>query len=87
MAVMVTITVLGLSWLVFYENLYANLYLHFTGGLEEPLAGEAIASSVVQMALGLVLIGLALALVRLGYQNIREVRYTPDAPAAEPSDD
>jgi len=87
MAVMVTITILGLSWLVFYENLYANLYLHFTGALEEPLAGEAIASSIVQMALGLVLIGLALALVRLGYQNIREVRYTPDSPAAEPSDD
>ena len=87
MAVMVSITILGLLWLIFYENLYSNLYLHYTGGLEEPLAAEAIASSVVQMALGLVLIGLALALVRLGYRNIRGVRSGTGTPTAEPSDD
>jgi carbon starvation protein len=87
MAIMVVTTILALAWLVFYENFYANLYLHFTGGLEEPLAAEAIASSIVQMALGLVLIGLALGLVRLGYENIQEVRYSSEAPAVEPSDD
>ena len=87
MALMVTITVLGLSWLVFYENLYANLYRHFTGALEEPLTNVAIVSSVVQIALGLVLISLALALVRLGYRNIRNVRSGPSTPTAEPSDD
>jgi len=87
MAIMTVTTILALSWLVFYENLYANLYLHFTNQLAEPLAGEAIASSVVQAALGLVLIGLALGLVRLGYYNIREVRYESDSPALEPSDD
>jgi len=87
MAVMVTITVLGLSWLVFYENLYSNLYLHFTGGLEEPLGLETIISSSVQMLLGLVLITLALALVRLGYNNIRTVRSGGSRATAEPSDD
>ncbi len=87
MAVMVVITVLGLSWLVFYENLYSNLYLHFTGALEEPLATEIVISSAVQMVLGLVLIGLALALVRIGYQNIRTVRREPSTPAVEPGDD
>ena len=80
-------TILALVWLVFYENGYSNLYLHFTGALEEPLAGEAIASSIVQMGLGLTLIGLALGLVKLGYENIQEVRYESDAPTVEPSDD
>ncbi|WP_247002356.1 carbon starvation CstA family protein [Halosolutus gelatinilyticus] len=81
MALMVTITVLGLSWLVFYENLYVNL---LNGGAETT---EAIISAIVQMIIGLVLIGLALALVRLGYNNIREVRRGPETPAAEPGDD
>jgi carbon starvation protein len=87
MALMVTITVLGLAWLVFYENLYSNLYLHFTGALEEPLAAEALASSAVQAILGLVLITLALSLVRIGYQNIQEVRSGTDRAAVNPSDD
>jgi len=87
MALMVTITVLGLTWLVFYENLYSNLYLHFTGALEEPLAAETLASSAVQAILGLVLITLALSLVRIGYQNIREVRSDTDRTAVSPSDD
>ncbi|WP_126661942.1 carbon starvation CstA family protein [Haloterrigena salifodinae] len=81
MAIMVTITVLGLSWLVFYENLYANL---IQGGAEST---SAMISSGVQMILGLVLIGLALALVRLGYKNISRVRRGPETPAAEPGDD
>ncbi|ELZ12378.1 carbon starvation protein A [Natrinema thermotolerans] len=81
MAVMVTITVLGLSILVFYENLYLNLIEGGAGTLSEQL------SAVVQMALGLVLIGLALALVRLGYRNISRVRRGPETPAAEPGDD
>jgi len=81
MAIMVTITVLGLSILVFYENLYLNL---LEGGAETT---EAMISSGVQMALGLVLIGLALALVRLGYKNIQTVRRGPETPAAEPGDD
>ena len=81
MAIMVTITVLGLSWLIFVENLYQNLIL---GGAETT---EAVISSSVQIILGLVLIGLALALVRLGYQNLKEIDRGPGAPAAEPGDD
>ena len=77
MAIMVTITVLGLSWLIFWENLYQNLIL---GGAE---TATAIASSVVQMVLGLTLIYLALSLVRLGYTNIRKVRGGQGAVAAD----
>ncbi|MXV63100.1 carbon starvation protein A [Natronorubrum sp. JWXQ-INN-674] len=80
MAIMVTITVLGLSILVFYENLYLNLIMG------EAATTEATVSAAVQMILGLVLIGLALALIRLGYKNIRDVRGGPETPAA-PSDD
>ncbi|MFC4543134.1 carbon starvation protein A [Halosolutus amylolyticus] len=80
MAVMVTITILGLSILVFYENLYLNLIQGGAG------TTEATISSIVQMGIGLVLIGLALALVRLGYRNIQDVRRGPEAPAA-PGDD
>lgn len=81
MAIMVTITILGLSILVFYENLYLNL---LQGGADSL---EAMLSSVVQMAIGLVLIILALALVRLGYRNISNVRRGSETPAAEPGDD
>ncbi|ELY82369.1 carbon starvation CstA family protein [Natrinema gari] len=81
MAIMVTITILGLSILVFYENLYLNL---IQGGAETV---GAMLSSGIQMLLGLILIGLALALVRLGYRNIRTVRRGPETPAAGPGDD
>ncbi len=81
MGIMVTITILGLSWLAFYENLYLNL---IQGGAE---TGEAFISSAVQMVLAIVLITLALLLVRLGYRNITEARRDPGATAAEPGDD
>ena len=80
MAVMVVITITGLSYLVFYENLYLNLLM---GGATTT---EATISAVVQGALGLTLIILALALVRIGYGNIRDVRGGPETPAA-PGDD
>jgi carbon starvation protein len=81
MAIMVTITVLGLAWLAFYSNLYQNV---IQGG-----AGDtaALISSVVQMVLALVLIGLALGLVKKGYDNISTVQDRSDGAAAEPSDD
>ncbi|RKS81262.1 carbon starvation protein [Haloarcula quadrata] len=81
MAVMTTITILGLSWLAFYSNLYQNL---IQGGAE---GTAAIASSTVQMVLALVLIGLALALVKKGYDNISTVRDRGPASAVEPGDD
>ncbi|KOX94964.1 carbon starvation CstA family protein [Haloarcula rubripromontorii] len=81
MAIMTTITILGLSWLAFYSNLYQNL---IQGGAE---GTAAIASSTVQMVLALVLIGLALALVKKGYDNISTVRDRGRAGAVEPGDD
>jgi carbon starvation protein len=80
MAIMCTITILGLAWLAFYTNLYQNI---LQGGAE----GAALASSVVQMVLALVLIGLALALVKKGYDNISTVRDRGRAGAVEPGDD
>ena len=81
MAIMTTITVLGLAWLAFYENLYINL---IQGGAETT---EGAISAGVQMVLAIVLITLALLLVRLGYQSISEARRGPETPAAEPGDD
>jgi carbon starvation protein len=80
MVVMVTITILGLAWLAFYENLYLNLV---TGGAET--LGAQI-SATVQMVLAVVLITLALALVRLGYRNIKSVR-RPESGVGTPGDD
>jgi len=81
MAIMTTITVLGLAWLAFYTNLYQNI---IQGGASD---GAALASSVVQMVLAIVLISLALALVKKGYDNISTVRERGGTTAAEPSDD
>ena len=80
MAIMTTITVLGLAWLAFYTNLYQNIV---QGGA----SGSALVSSVVQMILAIVLISLALSLVKKGYDNISTVRDTGGTTAAEPSDD
>ncbi len=80
MAIMVTITVLGLAWIALYNNLYQNL---LQGGAETL---SAQISSATQLVLGLVLIGLALSLVRIGLGNLRSVR-SSDTPTAEPSDD
>ena len=80
MAVMVTITVMGLLWLSLYENLYTNLIL----GEAEILSAQI--SAGVQMVLALVLIWLALSLVRIGYGNLKTVR-SRETPAAEPGDD
>ncbi|MDH5021039.1 carbon starvation CstA family protein [Halobacterium rubrum] len=80
MAIMVTITVLGLSWVALWDNLYQKL---IEGGVTA-LGGQI--SAVVQMALAFVLIYLALSLVRIGYGNISSVRSGRE-PAAEPGDD
>jgi len=81
MAIMTTITVLGLAWLAFYSNLYQNLIQGQAEGV------SSIASAVVQMVLALALIYIALSLVRMGYQNIQSVRDETGGVAAEPGDD
>lgn len=80
MAIMVTITVMGLLWLALYQNLYINL---IQGGADTL---SAQISSSAQIILALVLIGLALSLVRIGYGNLKTVR-GGSRPAAEPGDD
>jgi carbon starvation protein len=80
MAIMVTITVLGLAWIALYNNLYVNLIQGGAGTLGAQL------SSGAQLILGLVLIYIALSLVRIGIGNLQSVR-GGEAPAAEPSDD
>ena len=80
MAIMVGITVLGLSWIALYNNLYQNLILGEAATLGAQL------SSAAQMTLGLVLIVLALSLVKIGVGNLRTVR-DEGPPAAEPGDD
>ena len=81
MAIMITITVLGIAWVAFYENLYQAI---LQGGAET--TGDLI-SSTVRIVLALVLIGLALALVKKGYDNISTVRDRAGGRAVEPSDD
>ena len=80
MAIMVTITVMGLAWIALYNNLYQNLIL---GGAET--LGAQLASGA-QMTLGIVLIVLALSLMKIGLGNLQSVRSGRE-PAAEPSDD
>jgi len=67
-AVMVVISVSGLAWIAFYENLYVNLLGGGVTGLGAQL------SAIVQMVIAIVLIGLALALVQIGYGNIMAER-------------
>jgi len=82
MALMVVITVLGLSWIAFKEQLYDQL----VQGGAETLGAQLSAS--VRVLLALVLMYLALSLVRLGYENISSVRGgSGQEPTAEPSDD
>ncbi|EMA03808.1 carbon starvation protein [Haloarcula vallismortis] len=80
MAIMVTITVLGLAWLAFFQNIYQTIIV---GGA----SGVQLFATVVQSLLALVLIGLALALVKKGYDNIGTVRDRGPAGAVEPGDD
>jgi carbon starvation protein len=70
MAVMVTITTLGLAWLAFYSNLYTK----FIQGNPAELGTFGILSAIVQIVLALTLIYLALSLVKMGYDNIQRVR-------------
>ena len=84
MALMSTITILALVYLQYYQNLYQGIIL----GESE----TALWSLGLQIAIGTVLIGLALALLRKGYGNIQQARGdVPGAPATDggrpPEDD
>ena len=84
MAVMVGITVSGLLWLAFYSNIYTKF-------LNDAWMAEAtivqILSAVAQISLAFVLIYLGLSLVRMGYENVQNVREGDGTGAFSLSDD
>ncbi|WP_134671201.1 carbon starvation CstA family protein [Halorussus marinus] len=66
MAIMSTITILALVYLQYYQNLYQGIILGESS--------TALWSLVLQIAIGTVLLVLALALLRKGYGNIQQAR-------------
>ncbi|USZ66837.1 carbon starvation protein A [Halorussus salilacus] len=66
MAIMSTITILALVYLQYYQNLYQGIILGESS--------EAVWSLGLQIAIGTVLIVLALSLLRMGYGNIQKAR-------------
>ena len=81
MALMTVITVVALLYLALYQNLYQQF---IQGGFAESAGIFARVSVAVQIVLALVLVGLALSLTWIGYQNVRDVR---EEPPAAPADD
>ncbi|MGA9399723.1 carbon starvation CstA family protein [Haladaptatus sp.] len=71
MALMTFVTILGLLYLALYQN----IWLKFVQGSSMSL-GSAL-SAGVQTVIALVLVGLALSLVKIGYQNITSVGSEP----------
>ncbi|MGQ3410784.1 carbon starvation CstA family protein [Natrinema sp. LN54] len=84
MALMGFITVIGLTWTGLYQILGGRL-LGITADAETELLGQA--SAVVQLAIIAVLIGLALSLFKIGYDNIQMARGAGDGPAADVASD
>ncbi|MFB6123788.1 MAG: carbon starvation protein A [Haloferacaceae archaeon] len=87
MAFMLVITTTALLYLAFYQNLYQKFIQgNWPGG--EPTT-IAMASTVVQIVIALVLIWLALSLAYMGINNIRSARGAGAAVAdgGEPGDD
>ena len=84
MAVMVGITVSGLLWLAFYSNIYTKF-------LDDAWMAEAttvqMLSAATQIALAFVLIYLGLSLVKMGYENVQNVREGDGTGAFSLSDD
>ncbi|ODR82900.1 carbon starvation protein CstA [Haladaptatus sp. W1] len=71
MAAMTFVTILGLLYLALYQNVWQK----FVNGGDMAL-GSAL-SAGVQTIIALVLVGLALSLVRIGYENITSARSEP----------
>ncbi|QFU81442.1 carbon starvation CstA family protein [Natronorubrum aibiense] len=84
MALMGFITVIGLSWTGIYQILGGRL-LGITAEAETTLLGQA--SAVVQIAIIAVLIGLALSLFKIGYDNMTTARGTGDGVATDVTSD
>jgi len=80
MALMGVITVAGLSWVGVYQILAGRL-LGITAEAETGLLGQA--SAVVQLILIAILIGLAVSLFKIGYDNLRALEEGDDGVAAD----
>ncbi|WP_290815666.1 carbon starvation protein A [Halovivax sp.] len=78
MALMAVITIFGLTWLAVYQVFYLNVLGEGAEPFETPL--EFIAGGV-QILVAFVLIGLAIALIRIGYGNLRDVGAIGEEPA------
>ncbi|ELZ88200.1 carbon starvation protein CstA [Haloferax elongans ATCC BAA-1513] len=83
MALMVTITSLGLLWLAIHDNIYMKFMNPTWMESADPVS---MASAVVQVVLAFVLIYLALSLAKMGYENIQAVRGSTGG-RPTPSDD
>ncbi|QSW99878.1 carbon starvation CstA family protein [Haloterrigena alkaliphila] len=84
MALMGTITIIGLTWTGLYQILGGRL-LGITADAETELLAQA--SAVVQLVIIAILIGLALSLFKIGYDNMKTARRTGDGVAADVSSD
>jgi carbon starvation protein len=92
MVIMASITIVALLYLALWQNL-VNKLLN-SDWMSGAGLGDQI-SIAVQILIGLILVGLALSLVRLGYRNVSEIRGGLDRDAlvgepetgTEPSDD
>jgi carbon starvation protein len=83
MALMTAVTILALLYLAFVQN-FAQKFLDPTW-MADATALDMF-SAVLQIVIALILVGLAVALVRLGYTNIRNARGETGAVAADGGD-
>lgn len=80
MAIMTFITIAGLAWVGGYQIIGGRL-LGITAEAETTLLGQVAA--VAQVLIIITLIGLALSLLRLGYENLQTVRGPGETVAAD----
>ena len=85
MAAMFTVTITALLYLAFYQNLYVKFLGPDAGGL----SGLETVAAIVQIAIALILVYLAVSLLRMGYANIKAARggEAVAADGGEPADD
>ncbi len=81
MVLMTAVTVCGLLWVALHDNLYAKFMQGGWGDGGATLAAQI--SAVAQIVIALVLIGLALSLVWIGYNNITEARSSSGRPVTD----
>ena len=85
MAAMFTVTITALLYLALYQN----LYLKFVSASAGDLTTLEQIAAVVQILIALILVYLAVSILKMGYDNIREARAGAEVAAdgGEPSDD